>query len=499
MSNKRMNRGRWAMGVVVASMLAPVVPMMSTEVAATQAGPGGANVGFGFSWDSARNPAGHTASFLELDGVRANNCSGQTPLASAGSCNFSHEYDIDGAVRVRVANAANWIRWSNATSYSGGKPVGLTGCNSGSSQTSQGGRAPLTLFDCFNDGSFGQIFRPDVTGALTQFRMPMTCLQPSGTARYELYALLYEMSNDGATIAGSAPLATTLVNLTNCPTSSTWNGKTFSSSSFRMIPMSLGNPQVTAGRYYGLYLTGPGVPGTVPPGASAAMAAAKAASTTTTTTTTTTPWSSFRDQANTAPEATGPVFTALGSTRPALSALRMMSANQNKTYYINSLTPTTCLGSDRFLVFIEAGRCRVQMIVRRNGRVQRTVGTRVVDETVVPSGDLVAVQAPTVLYFANGSNRLTAASTRALRDLMPDARRASSLLVAGHTGNLAGESSNLVALSQRRAMQVRSLMRGQGARQTIAIWSFGASDPVTNSRSAKQQAKNRRAEVYLVP
>ena len=39
--------------------LAPAVTHAST------AGPGGANVGFDFSWDDNANPAGHSASFLE--------------------------------------------------------------------------------------------------------------------------------------------------------------------------------------------------------------------------------------------------------------------------------------------------------------------------------------------------------------------------------------------------------------------------------------------------
>lgn len=114
---------------------------------------------------------------------------------------------------------------------------------------------------------------------------------------------------------------------------------------------------------------------------------------------------------------------------------------------------------------------------------------------MVPSGEVVAVTKPTVIYFLNGRNRPTTKSMRRLNALMPEARRASSILVTGHTGNLSGENTNLVTLSQRRATSVRSLLRGRGARQTIAIWSFGGSDP----KSKTKQARNRRAEIFLVP
>jgi len=500
---KKMRMNIWKRTVVVATACAVsgvVIASWDSPVSATEAGPGGANIAFNFSWDDARNPVGHSASFLETDGFTANNCSGSSPLATARTCNFVFDYRVNGALETETKPSASYIKWVNPTAYAGGQPVGSTGCKSSAASTN---KAPLTLFDCFNASGFGQVFRSATNGALTQFRMAMACLAPSGTPRFELYALLYEMSSDGNTIVSTSPLGASLVNLSKCPTSSTWSNKTFKESDFAMTPMTFGDPQLVAGRFYGLYFTGPGVPGVVPPGGAAAMATAKALSTTTTTTTTTTPWSSFRGQANapapTPSVETGPVFTSLGSTRVAMSALSLMTSAQNRTYYINSLTPTICLGSDRNLVFIKKGRCRVQIITRRNGRVARTVTTRVVSGEVVPSEGVVAVAKPTVIYFQNGRNRPTTASMRTLNALMPEARRASSILVTGHTGNLSGENTNLITLSQRRATSVRSLLRGRGARQTIAIWSFGGSNPLTQSKKQSQQALNRRAEIFLVP
>jgi outer membrane protein OmpA-like peptidoglycan-associated protein len=496
----------WKRGVVLATACAVsgvVIPSWAPTVSATEAGPGGANIAFNFTWDEPRNPAGHSASFLETDGLTANNCSGSSMSASTKTCNFVFDYRINGAAQPSTTPAARYIRWANPTAYAGGKPVGSTGCSSPAATSGNFGKAPLTLFDCFNASGFGQVFLAGTNGALNQFRMSMACLAPSGSPRVELYALLYEMSNDGNTIVSTSPLGTSMVNLSKCPTSSTWNNKTFKASDFAMTTMTFGDPQLVAGRFYGVYFTGPGVPGVTPPGGAAAMATAKAMSTTTTTTTTTTPWSSFRGQANASapaePSATGPVFTSLGSSRTEMSALRLMTSAQNRTYYVNSLTPTICLGSDRNLVFTKKGRCRAQIITRSNGRIVRTVTTRVVAGEVVPSEGVVAVAKPTVIYFQNGRNRPTTTSMRDLDALMPEARRASSILVTGHSGNLSGENTNLVTLSQRRATSVRSLLRGRGARQTIAIWSFGGSSPVTTSKKESRQALNRRAEIFLIP
>jgi outer membrane protein OmpA-like peptidoglycan-associated protein len=503
MNPKKRHRGI-AIGLAISALLV-IVPMGTPEVSATEAGPGGVNIGFNFTWDDARNPAGHSASFLETDGISANNCSGNAMLPSTRTCNFVFDYRVNGVQQAATTPAARYVKWANPTAYAGGKPVGSTGCSSPETTTGNFGKAPLTLFDCFNNGGFGQLFRPTQNGALTQFRMSMACLAPSGTPRFELYALLYEMSNDGNTVVSAAPLGATMVNLSKCPTSSTWNNKSFRASDFAMTAMTFRDPQVAAGKFYGLYFTGPGVPGALPPGAAAAMAAAKAISTvtTTTTTTTTTPWSAFKGERNTSTAATpssgSQIFAALGSSQTEMSALRLMTAAQNKTYYINSLTPNVCLGSDRNLVFVKKGTCRTQVVTRRNGRIVTTVSTRVVAGEVSPSEAIVAVPAPTVLIFANGTNRLAPASMRKLNALMPEARRASSILVAGHTGNASGENTNLVALSQKRATLVRSLLRGRGARQTIAIKSFGGSNPISTSKSEKQQQLNRRAEIYLIP
>jgi len=218
--------------------------------------------------------------------------------------------------------------------------------------------------------------------------------------------------------------------------------------------------------------------------------------------TTTTPWSSYRgDSRTTSGGATTSQFvtTEVGGSQVALSALRLITPNQAKTFLINPLTPKVCLGSGTNIAFIATGRCTFQVVRRSNGTVMTTKSTRVVAGTVTPSDILVALAPPTVVYFNGGTALVKTASKKAINALAPSARAASSVIVTGHSGNMSGENSDLVVLSQKRANSVRSLLRGRGVNQTIAIWSFGASAPVTNSKSNAKQNLNRRAEIYLIP
>jgi outer membrane protein OmpA-like peptidoglycan-associated protein len=125
--------------------------------------------------------------------------------------------------------------------------------------------------------------------------------------------------------------------------------------------------------------------------------------------------------------------------------------------------------------------------------------TRVVAGVPEVSEEVVVLAAPTIAYFNGGTALVKATSKRDIAALTASAKTASSILVTGHSGNIGGERANMVTLSQKRASAVRSLLRGRGVKRTIAIWSFGASFPITNSRSNAQQDLNRRAEIYLIP
>jgi flagellar motor protein MotB len=176
-----------------------------------------------------------------------------------------------------------------------------------------------------------------------------------------------------------------------------------------------------------------------------------------------------------------------------------MSPALSKKNYINSLTPNVCLGAGRNLVFLRTGRCTARVQLRSNGKLVSTVTTRVVSGEVVASDEVVPVAPATVAYFRSGTGLTTAATKAAIAALAPTARTADAILVTGHTGNIQGENSNLIPLSQKRAQAVRSLLRDRGVRTTVAIWSYGASQPVSKGKTAKEQNLNRRAEIFIIP
>jgi outer membrane protein OmpA-like peptidoglycan-associated protein len=510
--------------LVVVLAITGVSMVSASPGSASEAGPSGFNIGFDFSWNDAANPAGASASFLETDGVTSNNCSGVGMTTSTRTCDFVFDYAVNGATQSTVSHNARWIKWTNPTTYTNGGPA-TSGCSSPTSQTGSLGKAPLTLFDCFNTNSFGQVFSPTVSGSLTSYRMNATCLIPSGTSPLPLYGLLYQLSDDGASLSGSGPLSVAILNMSKCPRATTWSGKTFKASDFAFMSFPFANASVTAGKMYAVYIAGAGVPGTPPIGSAAAInAAVVAASTTTTTTstttTTTTPWSKFKSQTNTV-TSSGPTTTVKGSktttatTTPsatlsiadlgtqqyAATAVRLLNDGDEKTNVIVTTTPTICQGSGRNILFMKSGRCNLVVQLRTNGKQVAAATTKVVAQPTdfVASDSVVQVGVPATVYFTNGTAKLLPASLKVLKALGAQARSANSIFVSGFTGNAMGESANAVTLSQRRALITRSVLRSVGVTSQISIWSFGGQGAVSNVKSEAQQKLNRRALVYIIP
>lgn len=189
----------------------------------------------------------------------------------------------------------------------------------------------------------------------------------------------------------------------------------------------------------------------------------------------------------------------LGAASVAMSATRLMSTGAEKTYVVNSLTPKVCVGAGRNIVLLKPGRCTARIELRSNGRLQTTVSTRVSAGTVQESETTVAVAAPTVIRFRNGTALSTATAKKQISNILTAARRANAVLVTGHTGNAGGENAGMNTLSQKRAMAARSLLRDRGVSCVIAIQSYGATQVLSSSRKESQQALNRRAEIYVIP
>jgi len=225
---------------------------LSTTVAlASGPGPNGVNIGFDFNWNN--GPQGYTASFIAStsgSGATLNNCGAVTATTSA--CDFVFAYSIGGVAQTAVAPGGTYDTWPNS-------PGSGTVCDQNPSNS-----APLTLFNCFNNNSFGQVFRASTTGTLTAFSMNLTCLNPAGTPLTGLTAVIYQVNPNGLSIPAT-PLGSTPLNLSTCPTLTSWNGHTFSSADFAAIPMNFTNVTLTAGNFYAVYFSGL-VPGTALPG-----------------------------------------------------------------------------------------------------------------------------------------------------------------------------------------------------------------------------------------
>lgn len=225
------------------------VPFVSTTPASAQSGPGpgGVNIGFNFNW--APGPPGLTASFINVvsnSGATLNNCA--SPFTSGSqSCDFAFTFTIGGVPQTGVSPGSSYQTWNGV-------------CDPGNSDTQ-----PLTLFNCFNVNSFGQIFYAGSTGALSGITMQMTCLNPAGGALTGLIAVLYQVNPASGGSIPATPLAQTPVDLSTCPTLTSWTGHTFSLSDFANIPLNFSSVNVTTGNFYGVYFAGL-VPGTPPPG-----------------------------------------------------------------------------------------------------------------------------------------------------------------------------------------------------------------------------------------
>jgi len=223
---------------------------------ASGAGPNGINIGFNFNWASAGEPLGQTASFIQTvngSGATLNNCGGPVN-ATTQACDFVFTYSIGGVAQPPVVPGGVYEMWTAAPGFTG------SACDQNPNNS-----APLTLWNCFNSNSFGQVFTAGSTGALSGVSMQMTCLNPAGTPLTGLFAVIYQVNANGFT-TGPTPLASVPVDLSTCPTLTTWTGHTFSAGDFATIPINFAGVNVTAGNFYGVYFSGPLVPGAQPPG-----------------------------------------------------------------------------------------------------------------------------------------------------------------------------------------------------------------------------------------
>jgi hypothetical protein len=209
--------------------LASLLFLLSLPALATGNGPNGINVGFDFNWNR-NGPSGYSAVFVSATGSSLNTCEGGAVTSTTSSCNFAFSYDIGGVAQTPVQSGGNYSTWSSTCDT----PVNT---------------APLTMFNCFNSGPYGQVFMASTTGTLSNFAMPMTCLNPAGGTVQGLTAFIYQVNADGISLPAT-PLAQVPVDLSSCPTLTSWTSHTFSPSDFAQIPLNFSGVTVTSGNLY---------------------------------------------------------------------------------------------------------------------------------------------------------------------------------------------------------------------------------------------------------
>ena len=553
----RRRRGTRARLGVLALLATSLLVSTADTLEASEAGPNGVNVGFDFSWERAKAPGGYTASFLNADSVSLNNCGGANFTHSSTGCNFVFKYKVAGITQPDVSHSANWITWVKPTTYTLGSPS-TTGCNSGAATTTAGGKAPVTLFDCFNVHSFGQVFSPASTGRLADMQFRMTCLVPWGANSLNLYAVLYRLTDDASALSGTGPIAVAKLDLSTCPSALSWDGKTFSDADFGWVEMPFKNVRVTSNTFYGVYFAGNGVPGTPPIGAEAAIAASKSPTTTTTvaktpkttttsttvpattttvkkrtpkTTTTTAPATTTTVAKKKAPKTTtttstttttiakkktpktttttvpattttvavaGDTYTALPATVKAANALRVVTpAEVDKTVLVSG-TGSVCLPAGPYLVFMRPGTCKAYVVSRQTKGNLRVLTTRVLKSTSARGESGIPTEVLDPLYFEGGTAKLKPASEKLVTQHAKVAKAARAVLIVGYTGNLTFDREAQTDLARRRAAVTMVELQAAGVKGPFSLHMGGADNAVSGGTSVAEQDKNRRTIIILV-
>ena len=181
------------------------------------------------------------------------------------------------------------------------------------------------------------------------------------------------------------------------------------------------------------------------------------------------------------------------------SAITVLTSAQNKVMDVVSKTPSICLPNDDDLIFLDEGKCIADVVNVKTRKVLRTLRTTVVEDDIadLKVGNEIAILTP--LYFFSGTTNFKDASLARLGKLKSRINAAGSVLIAGHSGTLTGNTPENVKLSQQRAAATVKGLKLRGAKGPFAIATVGALDPASKGKSQADQDKNRRVVIVLIP
>jgi len=193
------------------------------------------------------------------------------------------------------------------------------------------------------------------------------------------------------------------------------------------------------------------------------------------------------------------VYTKAPKKVASNSAVKVMTPEQIKTQRIVSNTPDVCLPNKDNIVFIDEGRCSASILDKKTGEVLRRFRTTVVEDEVseLKVGNEVAILAP--IYFDGGSTEVNQKGMKRIRRLQSKITAAGTVLVVGHSGIALGDTEENRILSRQRATSTVAAMKKVGAKGPFFAIGVGGKDPLVTSTSGKDQSKNRRVVIILVP
>jgi outer membrane protein OmpA-like peptidoglycan-associated protein len=193
------------------------------------------------------------------------------------------------------------------------------------------------------------------------------------------------------------------------------------------------------------------------------------------------------------------VYTEAPKQVASSSAVAVMTPQETKTQTIVSNTPDVCLPNKDDIVFIDEGRCSASILDKKTGEVLRRFRTTVVEDEVseLKIGNEVAILAP--IYFDGGSTEVNDKGMKRIRGRKSKITAAGSVLVVGHSGIALGDTEENRILSKERATSTVAAMKKVGSKGPFFATGIGGKDPQTTSTSGKDQDKNRRVVIILVP
>ena len=199
------------------------------------------------------------------------------------------------------------------------------------------------------------------------------------------------------------------------------------------------------------------------------------------------------------PVRTSKVWSRLPARAHVSTFLTLVGTSEASGRRIHSLTPVVCLGAKYDVVFLNEGRCTVQIKDTKSGKVIKStttlVGARAKGEKSV--GTRVDPVGP--ILFDTGTTGLRSPALSTIRTAKKAMSDATSILIVGHSGSALGNTLNNQRLSVDRAMQIRRLLVKGGVTTPISTYGLGALDPVTEMVYEFAQRTNRRVAIYLIP